>query len=255
MSGLAANAMMFNPGAVAFSRDLKAAYLLSGLGSCHPGLHGEGTNSSRTETTQPSRFKTAREKRFWIGCTPDDCRGGCDKDMFGIRWLGQLYRFAAPCFGSKHGGNVLETLLAPVIRKIKALGCNVCSWVDDFCCVVENRGGATHDPMTCGGEKGCEHCAETFERARRIEKMVDHELEQLGFSRATRRPPLHRRGSSSDWRMTRFAERSSCCQRKRRPWPKRRQNWRPVTTSRQGKRHSSGANCNGIQSASKGCGC
>jgi hypothetical protein len=115
-----------------FSHDLKAAYLLSCLGSCQPGLHwGERTDSQPGGARLP-RFKTPKELRMWIGCTPETCTGHCDKSMFGVRWRDQLYRFAAPCFGSKHGGNVLETLLAPVIRKLKGLGCNVCSWVDDF---------------------------------------------------------------------------------------------------------------------------
>jgi hypothetical protein len=87
-------------------------------------------------------------RRRWIGCTPENCAGHCNKSTFGIRWRDQLYRFAAPCFWSKHWGNVLETLLAQVWRKLKTFGCNICCWVDDVICVVENRGGPSHDPIT-----------------------------------------------------------------------------------------------------------
>eukprot|EP00961_Rhodomonas_salina_P020998 282460-Rhodomonas_salina.1 len=54
MSGLAANAMAFNPGAVAFSRNLKLAYLLSALAGCEPGLH-----------SQPKRMKVQGELQMW----------------------------------------------------------------------------------------------------------------------------------------------------------------------------------------------
>eukprot|EP00961_Rhodomonas_salina_P243973 3296475-Rhodomonas_salina.1 len=156
MSGLAANALAFNPGAVAFTRDLKSAYLLSGLCGCDPGLH-----------SQPKRMKVPGERRKWIGCSPETCLGGCNKSYFGIRWRNQLYRYAAPCFGSRHGGCVLATLLEPVIRKMKTFGCKIIEWVDDWCVIVRNEGGVEHDPRVCGGEAGCAHCRECFERARK----------------------------------------------------------------------------------------
>jgi hypothetical protein len=187
MSGLAANALIFNPGAVAFTRDLKAAYLLSGLGSCFPGIHGAGQG-------EPKRMKAPEIRRRWIGCTPENCKGHCNKTTFGIRWRNQLYRFAAPCFGSKHGGNVLETLLAPVWRKLKSFGCNICCWVDDVICVVECRGGPLHDPATCGGESKCVHCQDTFMRAREVERLVDAEFEALGLLTSNKNEPPAQRG-------------------------------------------------------------
>ncbi len=186
MAGIAANAMMFNPGAVAFSRDLKAAYLLSALGGCEPGLHGGKRFKNDDKHT---RMKAPGERRTWIGCTPETCLGHCNKSMLGVRWREHLFRYAAPCFGSKHGGNVLETLLAPVLRKLKGFGCNVTSWVDDIICVIENRGGKDHDPMTCGGELGCEHCADTFRRAREVEKLVDEEFDKLGLLTSDKNAP------------------------------------------------------------------
>ncbi len=191
MAGIAANAMIFNPGAVAFSRDLKAAYLLSALGGCEPGLHGG--KKAKTDDG-PTRMKVPGERRSWIGCTPESCLGHCNKAMFGVRWREHLFRYAAPCFGSKHGGNVLETLLAPVLRKIKGFGCNVTSWVDDIICVVENRGGAGHDPTSCGGEEGCEHCADTFKRAREVERLVDEEFERLGLLTSDKNAPPSQSG-------------------------------------------------------------
>lgn len=179
MSGLAANAMAFNPGAVAFSRDLKSAYLLSALAGCEPGLH-----------SQPKRMKVPSERRMWVGCTPETCLGGCNKSYFGIRWRDQLYRYAAPCFGSRHGGCVLATLMAPVVRKLKALGCEIIEWVDDWLCVVKKNGGADHDPKRCGGEEECEHCKDCFRRAREIERLVDEELEHLGLLTSEKNEPL-----------------------------------------------------------------
>jgi hypothetical protein len=191
MAGIAANAMIFNPGAVAFTRDLKAAYLLSALGGCDPGLHGHKRPRDGMEHV---RMKAPGERRRWVGCTPESCLGHCNKAMLGIRWREHLFRYAAPCFGSKHGGNVLETLLAPVLRKLKGFGCNVTSWVDDIICVVENRGGPGHDPATCGGEHGCEHCADTFRRAREVEALVDSELDRLGLLTSDKNAPPSQSG-------------------------------------------------------------
>jgi hypothetical protein len=193
MAGIASNAMMFNPGAVAFTRDLKAAYLLSALGGCEPGLHGRKREREGEGSCHP-RMKAPGERRMWIGCTPETCQGLCNKAMFGVRWLEHLFRYAAPCFGSKHGGNVLETLLAPVLRKLKQFGCNVTSWVDDIICVVENRGGSNHDPMTCGGEHGCVHCKDTFNWAREVERLVDEEFEKLGLLTSDKNAPPSQSG-------------------------------------------------------------
>jgi hypothetical protein len=185
MSGLAANAMAFNPGAVAFSRDLKSAYLLSGLGGCQPGLH-KGDN--------PKRIKVQGQRRMRIGCDPESCSGGCNKSFFGIRWRDQLYRYASPCFGSKHGGNVLETLVTPVMRKVKTFGCELISWVDDWLVIVQNYGGPDHNPRACGGEQKCVHCKETFVRAREIEERLDQELDALGLLTSDKNAPPAQQG-------------------------------------------------------------
>eukprot|EP00961_Rhodomonas_salina_P241584 3263613-Rhodomonas_salina.1 len=118
-------------------------------------------------------MKVPGERRMWVGCTPETCLGGCNKSYFGIRWRDQLYWYAAPCFGSRHGGCVLATLVAPVVRKLKELGCEIIEWVDDWLCVVKNNGGVDHDPKRCWGEEQCEHCRDCFRRAREIEKLVD----------------------------------------------------------------------------------
>lgn len=185
MSGVAANAMAFNPGAVAFSRDLKSAYLLSALGGCQPGLH----NGS-----EPKRMKVPGERRRRIGCDPETCLGGCNKSFFGIRWRDQLYRYASPCFGSKHGGNVLETLITPVVRKIKTFGCEIISWVDDWLIIIQSRGGSDHNPRVCGGENTCPHCKDTFLRAREIEKRLDTELDLLGLLTSEKEAPPSQQG-------------------------------------------------------------
>jgi hypothetical protein len=186
MSGLSANAMAFNPGAVAFSRDLKSAYLLSGLGGCEPGLH---------YGNQPKRMKIPGVRRKRIGCDPETCVGGCSKSYLGIRWREQIFRYAAPCFGSKHGGNVLETLIKPVVRKLKSFGCDIIEWVDDWLVIIKSKGGVDHNPRVCGGELGCIHCADTFRRAREIETLVDQELDLLGLLTSEKEAPPSQRGS------------------------------------------------------------
>ncbi len=161
---------------------------MSPLGGCDPGLHGRKRTRGQ-EDGEPVRMKAPGEPRRWVGCTPETCLGHCNKAMFGVRWREHLFRYAAPCFGSKHGGNVLETLMAPVIRKLKSFGCNVTSWVDDIICVIENRGGRDHDPMTCGGENECVHCSDTFKRAREVERLVDEEFEKLGLLTSEKNAP------------------------------------------------------------------
>eukprot|EP00961_Rhodomonas_salina_P269240 3637868-Rhodomonas_salina.2 len=131
---------------------------------------------------------------MWVGCTPETCLGGCNKSYFGIRWRDQLYRYAAQCFGSRHGGCVLATLVAPVVRKLKALGCEIIEWVDDWLCIVKNNGGVDHDLKRCGGEVGCEHCKDCFRRAREIERLVDEELELLGLLTSEKNEPPGQRG-------------------------------------------------------------
>eukprot|EP00961_Rhodomonas_salina_P087438 1175970-Rhodomonas_salina.1 len=66
MTGLAANANLFSPGAVCWSRDISKGYLANVIGGCDAGLHGGFMDGDPRK-----RFKTKHEERYWVGCTPE----------------------------------------------------------------------------------------------------------------------------------------------------------------------------------------
>ena len=145
--------MMFNPGAVAWTRDISTAYYCSLLGGCEGGL--QPPINPLTGESNPKRMKIPGERRNCIGCTPETCKGTCTKSLFCIRWRDSILRYAAPVFRSKYGGQVLETLLAPLLRKIRAKGILVICWVDDVCCIIPNTDNPSHNLRTYGGEHVC----------------------------------------------------------------------------------------------------
>ena len=106
-----------------------------------------------------------------------------------IQWRGQFYQYTVPTFGTAHGGQVLEALLQPLLRKLKGMGLQLLDWVDDILFVVQNVKDPLHDPLTCGGEHGCVHCKATFARARELEAVVDEELMALGFRFSDKNEP------------------------------------------------------------------
>ena len=184
MVGMAASAMLFNPGAVCWSRDLKSAYHTSCLAGCTMG----GVKHDRTCMKAPGH------PRYRVGCTPSTCTGGCSKAVMGIRWRGQYLRFAVPTFCTRHGGQVLETIMAPLLRKLKAKGVQLLDWVDDILFIVQGTSDPTHDPLTCGGEGPCKHCNETYRKARLMEAEIDEELLALGFHFSEKNEPPAQEG-------------------------------------------------------------
>eukprot|EP00961_Rhodomonas_salina_P227207 3072062-Rhodomonas_salina.1 len=69
MTGLAANANLFSPGAVCWSWDISKGYLANVIGGCDAGLHGGCMDGDPRK-----RFKTKHEERYWVGCTPETCK-------------------------------------------------------------------------------------------------------------------------------------------------------------------------------------
>eukprot|EP00961_Rhodomonas_salina_P088259 1187068-Rhodomonas_salina.1 len=63
---LAANAALWAPGAVCWTRDIKSAYLVSVLGGgCTPGLHCKPEHPDGSQV-----MKTPGLRRRWVGCLP-----------------------------------------------------------------------------------------------------------------------------------------------------------------------------------------
>jgi hypothetical protein len=184
MVGMAASAMIFNAGAVAWSRDIKTAYHTSTLAGCN----GGGVKRDKTCMKAPGHA------RYTNGCTPATCTGICSKALMGLEWRGQYYRYTVPTFGSSCGGQILEALLQPLLRKLKTMGLQLLDWVDDMLFVVQNVDDPTHDPLTCGGEHGCKHCKATFEKARKLEVEVDVLLTELGFRFSDKNEPPAQEG-------------------------------------------------------------
>jgi hypothetical protein len=122
MLTLAAAAFIFTSGAYCWSRNIEAAYLISGLGGCAGGLHSRKGIGGTTE--------------HFIGCTPEGCLGMCSKSLLGIKWRGQYLRYAAPAFGGKHSGCILYVLLLPYLRHLREKGIQILLWVDDLLCVL-----------------------------------------------------------------------------------------------------------------------
>ena len=141
-----------------------------------------------------SCMKAPGQPRYRVGCSPTTCTGACSKALMGFKWREQFYRFAVGTFGTTHGGNILSTILQPVLRKFRAMGIHLLDWVDDILFVVQNTNDPSHDPSTCGGESKCQHCAATFKKARELEKVVDEELSALGFLFSEKNEPPRQDG-------------------------------------------------------------
>ena len=111
-----------------WSADLQDAYHLSVFAVCggqlrpckRPILRGDGSVSWIDG--------------FVVGCTPDTCLGGCDKDMSGISIAGHIFRFAACQFGQKTAGSPLNSIVMSVARYFARLPdqVHVAAWVDDL---------------------------------------------------------------------------------------------------------------------------
>jgi hypothetical protein len=100
---------------------------------------------------------------YIVGCSPDTCLGGCDKDMSGISIAGHIFRFAACQFGQKTAGSPLNSLVMSVARFFARLPSpvHVAAWVDDL-----HFSMRTPDHPPCDGHlAGCPVCTDAYHRA------------------------------------------------------------------------------------------
>jgi hypothetical protein len=106
---------------------------------------------------------------YIVGCSPDTCLGGCDKDMSGISIAGHVSRFAACQFGQKTAGSPLNSLVLSVARYFARLPnpVHVAAWVDDL-----HFSMRTPDHAPCSGHlAGCPVCTAAHHRAREAEAL------------------------------------------------------------------------------------
>jgi hypothetical protein len=140
-----------------WSADLEDAYHLSVFAGCggalrpckRPIIAGDGTVSWIDG--------------YIVGCSPDTCLGGCDKDMSGICISGHVFRFAACQFGQKTAGSPLNSLVLSVARYFARLPTpvHVATWVDDL-----HFSMRTPDHPPCEGhQSGCPVCTAAYHRA------------------------------------------------------------------------------------------
>lgn len=189
MSGLAANANLFSPGAVCWSRDISKGYLANVIDCCDSGLHG-----GEQDQNHPKCFKTSSHSCYWVGCTPETCRKSCTKALMGVRWRGQVYRMVCGWFGTRHGGNILDSIMQQLIQEIRdRFGVLVLLWVDDLLCICANV-DPLHDQRSCGGRGHCQSCTATFEKAEGIEKKVDELIVLLGLLTNEKNEPCAQTG-------------------------------------------------------------
>ena len=100
---------------------------------------------------------------YIVGCSPDTCLGGCDKDMSGISISGHIFRFAACQFGQKTAGSPLNCLVLSIAQYFCRLPdpVHVASWVDDL-----HFSMRTPDHPPCNGHlAGCPVCTKAYHRA------------------------------------------------------------------------------------------
>eukprot|EP00961_Rhodomonas_salina_P299129 3938676-Rhodomonas_salina.1 len=66
---------------------------------------------------------------------------------------------ACSWFGTRHGGNILDSIMQLLIQEIRdRFGVLVLLWVDDLLCICANV-DPLHDPRGCGGRGECQSCS------------------------------------------------------------------------------------------------
>ena len=146
-----------------WSADLQDAYHLSVFAGCggalrpcqRPVIGGDGSISWIDG--------------YMVGCSPQSCLGGCDKDMSGISISGHVFRFAACQFGQKTAGSPLNSLVLSVAQYFARLSdpVHVAAWVDDL-----HFSMSTPDHPPCSGHAGgCPTCTQAYDRAVRAEAL------------------------------------------------------------------------------------
>ena len=146
-----------------WSADLEDAYHLSVFAGCggllrpcrRPVIAGDGTVSWIDG--------------YVVGCTPDTCLGGCDKDMSGLTMHGHIFRFAACQFGQKTAGSPLNCLVMSVARYFARLPnpVHVAAWVDDLHFSMRTPA----HPACAGHLGGCPVCITAYEAAVAMEAL------------------------------------------------------------------------------------
>ena len=98
-----------------------------------------------------------------VGCTPDTCLGGCDKDMSGLSINGHVFRFAACQFGQKTAGSPLNALVMSVARYFARLPTpvHIAAWVDDLHFSMRTP----PHPACAGHVGGCSICTTAYQQA------------------------------------------------------------------------------------------
>lgn len=146
----------------AWSADLQDAYHLSVFAGCG----GELRPCQRPVIGKDGSVSWI--DGYMVGCSPQSCLGGCDKDMSGISISGHIFRFAACQFGQKTAGSPLNSLVLSVAQYFARLQhVHVAAWVDDL-----HFSMATPDHPPCAGHAGgCATCAQAYEQAVQAEKL------------------------------------------------------------------------------------
>ena len=159
----AALSSALHPRDFTWSADLQDAYHLSVFAGCggalrpckRPIIAGDGSVSWIDG--------------YIVGCSPDTCLGGCDKDMSGISISGHIFRFAACQFGQKTAGSPLNSIVISVAQYFARLPTpvHVATWVDDL-----HFSMRTPDHPPCLGHlAGCPVCAQAFRQATELEAL------------------------------------------------------------------------------------
>jgi hypothetical protein len=180
MKSLAASAHIFQPGSVCWTLDIGKAYLCSTFMGC---------KHQFTKRVRADGF-TYRH----VGCSPDDCTLNCSKCMLGFRWREQYFAFNCPMFGGKVSGNILDALLAPVDRWVRAKGIPMLRWVDDYILALPPLPEHRHDTRGCGGIPACWICQQTYQRALVLQSEFLQLLADLGFTFNDKQTPPAQRG-------------------------------------------------------------
>jgi hypothetical protein len=156
-----------------WSADLQDAYHLSVFAGC-----GGALRPCKRPLVQQDGSVSWLDG-YIVGCSPDTCLGGCDKDMSGLSISGHVFRFAACQFGQKTAGSPLNSLVMSVARYFARLPdpVHVATWVDDL-----HFSMRTPDHPPCAGHAaGCPICSKAYERAVAAEALWRRKAQALNL--------------------------------------------------------------------------
>ena len=156
-----------------WSADLQDAYHLSVFAGCG----GQLRPCKRPVITGDGSLSWV--EGYIVGCDPETCVGGCDKDMSGISIAGHVFRFAACQFGQKTAGSPLNALVMSVAKYFARLPdpVYVAAWVDDLHFSMRTP---PHPPCL-GHVGGCPVCQGAYERAVQAEALWHKKAKALNL--------------------------------------------------------------------------